>query len=338
MFLSDLSISFPNLGIDLYDLPNKFSVFGLDIAFYGLIIGIGMIAGMIIGFREAKITGQNVENYVDLALFGIIFAVIGARLYYVVFQWDHYKDNLLEILNLRKGGLAIYGGVLAAIITCYILAKVKKLNFWQMADTGCIGLILGQIIGRWGNFFNREAFGGDSNGLFAMKINTMDPAIGGISVPEGVSYIDEANQFIQVQPTFLYESFLNLCVLLIIMAFRKKKKYHGEVFLWYMCGYGVVRAFIEGMRTDQLIIGDTGIPASQLLAIVFAIGCGVAIIYMRIKKRGCQSVWKNPEVDTEVQDELTEDEFAEEVAENTTDDAMEDTMKEAVVEEKVEEI
>ena len=141
MFLSDLSISFPNLGIDIYDLPNKISIFGFEIAFYGLIIGFGMLAGMFIGFREAKRTGQNVEDYIDLALYGIVFAIIGARLYYVVFEWEHYKNNLWEIFNLRKGGLAIYGGVIAAIITCVVVAKVKKKNFWQMADTGCLGVI-----------------------------------------------------------------------------------------------------------------------------------------------------------------------------------------------------
>ena len=203
MTLLDLSISFPNLGIDIYDLPNKFSIFGLEIAFYGLIIGLGMLAGMMIGFREAKLTGQNVEDYIDLALYGIVFAIVGARLYYVIFEWDYYKGDFFKIINLREGGLAIYGGVIAAVITCFILARIKKLSFLQMADTGCIGLILGQIIGRWGNFFNREAFGGDSNGLFAMKINTWDSSVDRIAVPEAVSYIDEAGQFIQVQPTFL---------------------------------------------------------------------------------------------------------------------------------------
>ena len=286
MVLSDLSISFPNLGIDIYDLPNKITIFGFDIAFYGLIIGLGMIAGMIIAFREARITGQDTEDYVDLALYGIVSAIIGARLYYVIFKWDHYKDNIMEVFNLRKGGLAIYGGVIAAIITCVIVAKVKKKNFWQMADTGCLGVILGQIIGRWGNFFNREAFGGDTNGLFAMKINTWDSSVSGISVPGSVSFVDEAGQFIQVQPTFLYESFLNLCLLIIIMIFRKKKKFHGEVFLWYMGGYGIIRTFIESMRTDQLMLGDTGIPVSQLLAALLAIGCTAALIYMRIKKKG----------------------------------------------------
>ena len=293
MTLMDLSISFPNIGIDIYDLPKSFSIFGFDIAFYGIIIGLGILAGMSIGFREARITGQNVEDYIDLALFGVIFAIIGARLYYVIFEWDNYKDNLLEIVNLRKGGLAIYGGVIAAIITCYAVAKVKKLKFLQMADTGCLGVLLGQIIGRWGNFFNREAYGGNTDGLFAMKINLDDSTINGVPIQDGIEVFTEAgNRFIQVQPTFLYESFCNLCLLGLIMLFRKKKQYHGEVFLWYMCGYGAIRTVVEGFRTDQLQIGDTGIAVSQLLGAVIAVVTGTIIIYMRIKKKGQPSVWK----------------------------------------------
>lgn len=313
MTLMDLSISFPNLGIDIQNLPKTFSLFGFEIAFYGLIIGLGILAGMAIGFREAKITGQNVDDYVDLALFGVIFAIVGARLYYVIFQWDNYKDNLLEIINLRKGGLAIYGGVIAAVITCYILARIKKLKFLQMADTGCIGLLLGQIIGRWGNFFNREAYGGNTNGLFAMKINIDDSTINSVPIQDGINIFTEAgNRFIQVQPTFLYESFCNLCLLGLIMLFRKKKKYHGEVFLWYMCGYGAIRTVVESFRTDQLQIGDTGIAVSQLLGATIAIVTGAIIIYMRIKKKGHPSVWKvqpvekKDEVDNTIAN-LTED-------------------------------
>lgn len=343
MTLLDLSISFPNLGIDIYDLPKTFSVFGFEIAFYGLIIGLGILAGMAIGFREAKITGQNVDDYVDLALFGIVFAIIGARLYYVVFEWDKYKDNLLDIFNLRQGGLAIYGGVIAAIITCYLVAKVKKLKFLQMADTGCLGVLLGQIIGRWGNFFNREAYGGNSDGLFAMKININDSTINGVPIQDGINIFEESgNHFIQVQPTFLYESFCNFCLLVLIMLFRKKKKYHGEVFLWYMCGYGAIRTVIEGFRTDQLQIGDTGIPASQLLGAVVAVVAGAIIVYMRIKMKGAPSVWKNESVEEAVATkevvlkETSSEENNEEVVEESTTEAenIEKISEEASEEEK----
>lgn len=276
------AISFPNLGIEIEKLSNTFSVFGVTIAFYGLIIGIGMLLGAALSFREAHRTGQNVDDYIDLALYGVIFAIIGARLYYVVFEWDYYSGHLDEIIRIDKGGLAIYGGIIAAVITCIVLAKIKKLSFWQMADTGCIGLITGQIIGRWGNFFNREAFGGDSDGLFAMRIDTWDTDVA-VRVPESVHYIDEAGRYIQVQPTFLYESCWNLMVLILIMIFRKHKKYHGEMFLWYIFGYGVGRAIIEGFRTDQLLIPGIGVPVSQVLSIALAIITGTLLLYNRVK-------------------------------------------------------
>lgn len=279
--LLDVSISFPNLGIDISDLPKTFNLFGIDIAFYGLIIGIGMMLGMAIVFREVKITGQKMDNYLDIALFCIIFSIIGARIYYVIFQWEHYKDNLLSIFNIRQGGLAIYGGIIGGVLTGYIIARIKKLNFWQIGDTACLGLLVGQIIGRWGNFFNREAFGGDSEGLFAMRINVNDP-LANVRVPDGVSYIDEAHQWIQVQPTFLYESVWNLALLIIIMIFRKKKKYYGEVFMWYLLGYGIGRFIIEGMRTDQLIIPVINYPVSQLLSLLIVIVMMALLITNRV--------------------------------------------------------
>lgn len=279
--LADVSISFPNLGIEIEDLSRTFSLFGLDIAYYGLIIGIGMVLAIIVCFREAKITGQNVDDYLDVALYGIIFAIVGARLYYVIFQWDHYKDNLASIFNIRQGGLAIYGGIIGGVLTGFVISKIKKLNFWQLADTASMGFLIGQIIGRWGNFVNREAFGGNSGGLFAMKINCKDP-LANVVVPDGVDFVDAAHQWIQVQPTFLYESFLNLIILVLIIIFRKKKQYHGEMFMWYIGGYGIVRFFVEGMRTDQLIMPVLNIPVSQALSLVLVIVMAILLIMNRV--------------------------------------------------------
>ena len=166
----DWSIRFPHLGIYLEHVGKNFTVFGISIAYYGVIIAVGMLAGILLATYEAKRTGQNPDDYFDLAIIAIICSVIGARLYYVIFSWDLYKDNLWSILNLRQGGLAIYGGVIAAIITAVVFAKVKGLSFPRLADTAGLGLILGQIIGRWGNFFNREAFGGYTDGLLAMQL------------------------------------------------------------------------------------------------------------------------------------------------------------------------
>lgn len=155
-----MDIQFPNLHINIENLPKTFQVFGIDIAFYGCIIAFGILAGIVMACYIAKITGQDYNQYIDFAIYAIVFSVIGARLYYVVFSWDYYGQHPEEIINIRQGGLAIYGGVIAALITCFVYTRVKKMSFKTAADTGIYGLILGQIIGRWGNFFNREAFGG----------------------------------------------------------------------------------------------------------------------------------------------------------------------------------
>ena len=153
-------ISFPHLGIHLEHVGKTISVFGFEIAYYGIIIGTAILLGFVIATSEAKRTGQDPESYLDMGMFGVVFGIIGARLYYVLFSWDMYKDNLLEILNIREGGLAIYGGVIAAVLTVIIAAKIKHLSAPQIFDTIALALLNGQMLGRWGNFFNREAFGG----------------------------------------------------------------------------------------------------------------------------------------------------------------------------------
>ena len=163
-------LSFVNLGITIEHLRSSISIFGFRIAFYGIIIGIGILAGICVAQADAKRRGQDPEIYLDFALYAIVCSIIGARIYYVVFEWDMYKDNLLQVFNLRGGGLAIYGGVIGAVLTLLVYTRVKKISFFSMADTGCLGLITGQIIGRWGNFFNCEAFGGYTENLFAMRI------------------------------------------------------------------------------------------------------------------------------------------------------------------------
>ena len=161
---------FPNLGIEIQKLDNvAFNIFGLEVYWYGLIIGIGILSGLLLAVHEAKRTGQNPDDYMDFVLVAIVACVIGARLYYVAFSWDNYKDNLMSIFALREGGLAIYGGIITAVICAILFTRYKKMNFWLFADTAAPSLILGQIIGRWGNFFNREAFGGYTDGLFAMR-------------------------------------------------------------------------------------------------------------------------------------------------------------------------
>ncbi len=260
----------------------SFEVFGVSIAYYGVIIAAGMLAGILMATYEAKRTGQNPDDYFDLAIIAIICSVIGARIYYVIFSWDLYKDDLWSIFNLRQGGLAIYGGVIAAIITTVIFAKVKRLSFPKLADTAGLGLILGQIIGRWGNFFNREAFGGYTDGLLAMQL-PVDAVRSSDITAELAEHILELDgiSYIQVHPTFLYESLWNLGILLILLLVRRHKKFDGEIFLLYLAGYGVGRFWIEGLRTDQLLIPSTSIAVSQLLAGILVIVSVIMLILLR---------------------------------------------------------
>ena len=222
----------------------------------------------------------------DFAIYGIIFSLIGARLYYVIFSWDSYKDDLLQIFNTRGGGMALYGSVIAGILTAVIYCRVKKYNFFLLADTAVAGLILGQIIGRYGNFFNREAFGEYTNGLFAMrlKVSEVNPASITDRMREHMQTIDGVS-YIQVHPTFLYESLWNVGVLILILVLIKKKKFNGEIFILYMVGYALGRVWIEGLRTDQLQIGSTGIAVSQMLAGVIAVvGTGIWV-FVRLRLR-----------------------------------------------------
>lgn len=279
-------IRFPHLGIEIASLGKGITIGGFTIAFYGMIIAFGMVMGYLMTAFQAKRTGQEPDLYLDLALWDIVFAVIGARIYYVVFSWDYYKDNLLQIFNTRGGGLAIYGGVIAGVITTIIFGKVRKQNFFQLLDTACIGLITGQIIGRWGNFCNREAFGGYTNGLFAMQLKQSDVAASNLthSVLKHAVEID-GTRYIQVHPTFLYESLWNIGVLIILLLFTKHRKYNGQIFLIYLLGYGLGRAWIEGLRTDQLIFFGTGVAVSQVLSGGLVVASAAILIYRFVKDR-----------------------------------------------------
>ncbi len=279
-------IRFPHLGIEIASLGKGITIGGFTIAFYGMIIAFGMVMGYLMTAFQAKRTGQEPDLYLDLALWDIVFAVIGARIYYVIFTWDYYKDNLLQIFNTRGGGLAIYGGVIAGVITTIIFGKVRKQNFFQLLDTACIGLITGQIIGRWGNFCNREAFGGYTNGLFAMQLKQSDVAASNLthSVLKHAVEID-GTRYIQVHPTFLYESLWNIGVLIILLLFTKHRKYNGQIFLIYLLGYGLGRVWIEGLRTDQLIFFGTGVAVSQVLSGVLVVASAAILIYRFVKDR-----------------------------------------------------
>lgn len=293
---SGADLSFVNLGITIQNLPNHITVFGFPIAFYGIIIGLGMLAGMAVAFSDARRRGQDPEVYLDFAIYAIFFSILGARLYYVIFSWKDYKDNLLEILNLRAGGLAIYGGVIGAVLTLIVFTKVRKQSFFSMADSGVLGLITGQIVGRWGNFFNCEAFGGYTENLFAMRIkkSLVNPAMISQQL-KAHEIVENGVAYIQVHPTFFYESVWNLCVLAFMLWYRKHKRFEGEMLWIYFLGYGLGRVWIEGLRTDQLKLPGTGLAVSQLLsAVLVAVSAGVICYRRRHLKKGEESGGKIP--------------------------------------------
>ena len=298
LLANQASIRFPNLGIEIDSMRKSIEIFGIDIAFYGMIIATGMLLAMCLVFHEAKITGQKVDHYYDLALFLIVFGVIGARIYYVAFKWEDYKDNLADIFKIRNGGLGIYGGVLAGILVILIFSKIKKLNPFQMMDAVILGVLVGQILGRWGNFFNREAFGGYTDNLLAMQIRLDE--VGGIisdSVRNHIVIVDGA-EYIQVHPTFLYESLWNLVLLLAIIVCKRFKKFHGQMFAWYAIGYGVGRFFVEGLRTDQLIAPIVNVAISRIVAVGMILA-GIVILLLGHMGKGPFVKTGNPERKTE---------------------------------------
>lgn len=247
-----------------------------------MIIGLAILIGFAIATAEAKRTRQNPEDYMDMGLIGVICGIAGARIYYIIFSWEMYKDDLLSVFNLREGGLAIYGGIIGAILSVLVCAKVKRLSAPQILDTVAMALVNGQMLGRWGNFFNREVFGGYTDSLFAMRL-PLDAVRSRDVTEEMRQYMDviDGVSYIQAHPTFLYESLWCCGVLLFLFFYRKHKKYEGELFLLYLFGYGLGRVWIEGIRTDQLFLPGTTLPVSQVLAAGMVVVTGALLLYLR---------------------------------------------------------
>ncbi len=258
---------FPHLGIGIEKLQNSISVFGFRIAYYGIIIGIGMLVAVAVARFDYKRRGQKAEDIEDLALYSIVLSVLGARAYYVIFEWSYYSQHLGEILNIRQGGLAIYGGILTGILCCLVFCRRRHIPFFSIADSAVLGLLTGQSIGRWGNFFNAEAFGRYTDSLFAMRLreSIVNPNMLNDNVlTHAIRLGDEL--FIQVHPTFLYESVWNFCTLIFLWVTGPKKRFTGQIFWEYLMLYGIGRFWIEGLRTDSLLLWGTGLAVSQLLS------------------------------------------------------------------------
>ena len=285
----DYNINFPNLNIYMEEVGKNITIGDFSIAFYGISIAIGMLLAILLATTIAKKIGHNIDICYDVAIFAIPSAIVGARLYYVAFQWEYYRQDLVKIFDIREGGLAIYGGIIAAVIAAYIVIRVKKDKFWQVADVAAPCMILGQAIGRWGNFFNREAFGQYSDGILAMQLPVSAVRSSEITEQmwENVVVLDGI-KYIQVHPTFLYESLWNFGVMILLLVYFKHRKFDGEIFLLYIFGYGVGRIWIESLRTDQLLIPGLEVPVSMVLAAILAVGSLVWIIIARLKHKSLE--------------------------------------------------
>lgn len=283
MFLAS-PITFPNLGIEINPSPVAFTVFGKDIYWYGIIIAAGFLLAVFYMLARAKDFGITQDDVLDMILWTVPIGVICARLYYCIFYWELYADDPISILYIWEGGLAIYGGIIGACIAVVIYSRKKKQNFGLLMDTASMSIVFGQIMGRWGNFFNREAFGDYTNNLFAMQLPVS--AVRANEITQKMwDHVVTVNgvEYIQVHPTFLYESLWNVGVLLFLFWFRKRKKFNGEVFLMYLIGYGIGRIWVEGLRTDQLLLPVVGLPVSQLLSGCLVVGCTILVVWKRKK-------------------------------------------------------
>ena len=282
----DKNINFPHLGIYLENVGKSIDIRGFSIAYYGIIIACGMLLGLMAACARAKETKQKTDDYTDLFIYMMIFGVIGARIYYVIFQFDYYRNNLISIFNLRQGGLAIYGGIIGGVLTILIFSRLHGMKVARVLDTVSMGVLIGQILGRWGNFFNREAFGGYTDGLLAMQLPVSAVRSGEITQQMMENLVETGGvTYVQVHPTFLYESLWNLGVLAIVYLTRNKTKFEGELFVRYLIGYGIGRFWIEALRTDQLLIPGTDFPVSQGLSAVIVLGCIILTVIMRSKKK-----------------------------------------------------
>lgn len=238
--------------------PVAFKIFGIEVMWYGILISLAVIIGTVLALRETKRQGVDENDFIDLLLYAIPIAIVGARLYYVIFNWNYYKDDLVQILNFRGGGLAIHGALISAVIVAVIFTRKRHIDFWKMADIAAPSIVLGQAIGRWGNYINQEAYGTPTDLPWGIMVNG-----------------------VKVHPTFLYESIGDFSIFLFLLWYRRnREKVSGEVFLIYIMLYSLVRFFVEGLRTDSLMLGP--IRVAQLVSFL---GIVLSLYYLLRKRK-----------------------------------------------------
>jgi phosphatidylglycerol:prolipoprotein diacylglycerol transferase len=282
-------ITFPELNITL-DPSKGIDLGPVHIAWYGAIIACGMVLAVLYALRRREEFGLTEDHLIDGVLCVVPFAILCARLYYCVFEWDTYASNPISVLYIWQGGLAIYGGILGAAVGMLVYCKWKRISFFATTDLVSLGFLIGQSAGRWGNFFNREAFGGKTDSFLRMGLfNTL------------------TQEFEYHHPTFLYESVWNLVGLALLHWFSKRRQYDGQVSLLYVAWYGLGRAWIEGLRTDSLYIGSTGIRVSQLLSVVLALVSLTLLLIQSRKEHPAEKLFVNRTPEAEDNNHSTEE-------------------------------
>lgn len=274
-------IEFPKLGLTIPINREAFKLFVFPIYWYGIIISFAFFLSVILGLRNSKKANIKQDDIIDLVLIAAPIAIIGARLYYVIFNWSEFNGDFMKIINIRTGGLALYGGLISSAIVAVVFAKLRKIDVLHFVDFCVPYFVLAQAIGRWGNFTNQEAFGGNTNLPWGMTSNEIKSQL---TILSNMGYAVDPN--IPVHPTFLYESLWDFGIFLLLIWFSKRKKLNGEVFCLYMIGYGAGRFWIEGLRLDSLWLGSVRI--SQLLSAVFFIVFGLIFVVRRTKYKKLQ--------------------------------------------------
>lgn len=261
------AIYFPSIDLEINPSNVAFSILGKDFYWYGIIIAVGFLLGSYYAMRRSQQFGLTQDNIIDMLICAVPTAIICARAYYVIFNWTEYSQDPISVLYIWEGGLAIYGGVIGSVLAVTIFCKVKKIKVGAMLDIGGLGLLIGQCIGRWGNFINREAYGELCNNVFRMGL------------------MGEDGKWVFVHPTFLYESAWNLLGFVLLHFFSKKhRKFDGQLFLLYLAWYGLGRGFIEGLRTDSLYFFSTGLRVSQFLGFASFIVCALVLFVQLVFK------------------------------------------------------
>lgn len=277
--MDKIAVSFPKLGLNFNVTREAFNIFNVPIYWYGIIIALAFFVCVLWAMKDSRKFGLVPDDVIDLMLFAGPVAIVCARLYYVIFKWEDYKYDLKQIVNTRNGGLAVLGGIIGAVITAYFVARHKKIPILKFFDFAIPYVALGQAIGRWGNFFNQEAFGTNTSLPWGMTSSAIKSYLSDNAQNLQAQYGITVYPDLPVHPTFLYESIVCFGIFAFLLWMRKKKKFEGEVFCLYFITYGIGRAVIEGMRTDSLMIGN--LRASQLLSVVLAVAFVIFVIFKR---------------------------------------------------------